>query len=330
MNENNNLNLNNEMQSDNEQVNKKNNNKILYIIIGILVVAIIGCITIVMNKPKEEKENKPEEEIVEKEEINNENESSDNNLTTDENDDITIKDETEDEEEIEENEDVIEGIHAGDKYEKYYYLIDRLISPSNTTIFNSNFDIKNIDNDFMLFTAISSLLDENETDKMDVMNHECYAQIKDEEYRYVEGYKSSRVIEKAKDIFGKNIKISITKDKVVGTYTYVKDTDGYVNINDAGCGMGYYGSMLNFVIESVEDTKTQLVITGNAYSYNYMSGELSNINSKEVIKKYEDGMTSELEAQQYVKQNKDKFNQYKFTFTLEDGNYIFTGFEKLK
>ena len=127
-------------------------------------------------------------------------------------------------------------------------------------------------------------------------------------------------------------------DGLCATFTYDETYQGYIAINGAGCGGTSAFSVYEKIISATK-YNDRIEIVSSAF---YIDGE-----SKQIYKDYnkttslvvllidENTVSSAEEREniynQYIEDNKDKLEQYTYTYTLnEDGFYYLTSVERTK
>lgn len=193
------------------------------------------------------------------------------------------------------------------KIEDYQYLIDNLYK----SVFVRFNDYANgITSDAMLYTAIDNISEYDE--KTGQLNDLTYEEVK----------------ASADKIFGVNAKINFEKN-LIGI-EYVKSKKIYTFF---GVGAGLVPSKLE-KITNIEKKDNKLFIYTAVGLDDYLAEEIHNdyINGKKIYSYDKDGeqATDKYDVQKYFEENIDKFAKYKYTFELENNNYIYVSLEKVK
>lgn len=229
------------------------------------------------------------------------------------------------------------------KVSEYAYLLNRLY-PTSCAVFNiTDFEnIDNLSNEMRIEVAISNLayskVEINEDDEFDqnYLQEVTYDLVKDfKEF----GFDAKKVEKKVKEIFGNvNIEHKSTEDVV-----YDKTTNVYI-MPPHGCG-DYENGWFQIIDKVIKDNNELHIYTiaGSLIkildnnpklcyedNYNIVKEEscilLNSLDKKYITK----DKNNKYNYEKYAVDNKDKFNQYKFTFVKENNNYIIKKMEKIK
>lgn len=312
-----------EIEKTKSNLNNKNNKNLIIIVIAVVcLVLVLITSVIVINKFNTQEET--EDNIVEETETSNTDSELSENTNSEEDNSLENTNS--------------EGDYLAEKLEntnfkEYNYLVDTLIKTYGAEeLFKDGFKVSNLDSDYMLLVAIFSLTDSDYI-KVDISNDSCYCEGASSK---VDGYDADLVIKKAKEIFGQSIIIEKKDILANGLYKYVENSNAYFSINDSTCcGIGYYGSQIYYIINSVKDSNSKIEITLTPYEYSYVYNEkeqtgvnyVSSLDGYEVSDKSID--LENVDAKAYVEKNLDKFAKYKFVFTKENNNYILSSVNKL-
>ena len=330
MNEVNNENIGNQMnyQNNNQPSNNNKSSNGLMVVIIILLLALIGVVAYAfILKPTD---NKKGGSIPNNGTTNNEVQQPQNNETV--------------EKEVEVSKD------------DYKYLIERLekfgICPSCDDNISPLLNLDKISTEDKMLIAINNIKPEenakiNITDEIDYYNgetkkHTSYKLTKDDiANAYDDGYiySAEKVESKVKEIFGKDTNVN---HQAVGAYVYDKTAKLYFVIRGGSCGCGA-GSFQE--IDKVTTSENKLYIYTHAgytsvdgyvcYENDIDEKDLNSSKCVNVVKKYSlnenaNSYYDELdEKMNLIKQDKDKFTKYKYTFEKEDNNYIIKKLEKI-
>lgn len=187
-----------------------------------------------------------------------------------------------------------------------------------------NYDKMTID--YKILIALSNMDEEkiniNSNDKCYTVDNkidDCY-DISD----ITTGYPAEKVENHIKEVFGKNTKI---EHMTIKPYIYDITSKVYYAV-----GIGYGAG--NIVFENINKITTKdnnlyiYVHAGSTDIYNKVCYDID-IDNSTCVELKSNSQNGEIDYQQYMKDNKDKFAKYKYTFEKEDNNYIIKGLEKI-
>lgn len=298
-----NSNLNIDNQTNSTKQNRNKGNKILIVIL--LIILIVMFSLFIINKDKKANINSKDSNI----ENNNESQNSKTTTTNKQQNDKQTKISSETQKD-----------HTGDEYKDYYYLIDRLnascgeYKEGSVNLFINGFD--NL-NDTTMISITLDALDSSSLSYFELSKIKTeYPNALDSGY----GIKYNDVLEKAKTIFGNNIKISDKNYFRPQAWKYISDLDAYIPnsiLNPKG-GSGCIPDNYNLIISSVIEDESNLKLNVYGARINKGTNEYLNKNGNVVDSDYN-------EINNYMRQHLEEFNLFELTFVKENGNYIITG-----
>ena len=220
----------------------------------------------------------------------------------------------------------------------YAYLLDDLFS-FNCAVdsLDTYMNIDQLSNEIKLEVAIGSMNAEDikigDKDEIDYFNDQIDIKTLQQYSSY--GYKSSNVDKQAKKIFGKNTNL---EHKSTDDVIYDKTTKSYVLIPHS-CGEFGKEGFQSILKITKKDNELYIYTIAGSYTnyetidkakicYDYNVGDESTCTLvKDLDQKY---MNNNVFAyDDYALDNKEKFAHYKYTYELEDGNYIIKKLEKI-
>ena len=148
---------------------------------------------------------------------------------------------------------------------------------------------------------------------------------------FVNGFTKDRIIEEIKYIFDTNVNLSNNLSNIYTMTVYELNEIGIYNSVPSGGACG--GSSL-YALDNY-DVKDNLIFfnvirytSGPSASYTNENpiAEISNDNNENIFK-FEATGSDNIETK--VKENKDKFTQYRFNFKLSEDHYVFDSIEKI-
>lgn len=295
----------------NNNINSKNKKTIVIILVSIVLI-IIGGLVYYFVVSREEKNNTN----INDNKVENNNQIQDNKTTTTTKPITTT---TKPQQQVASNTKAsseAEVDHSADSYAEYYYLLERLNSrcgSDDINLFVNGWD--SLNDTAMVSIALDSLASDSMTyfDLSKIKGE--YPEALDSGY----GIKYDSVLEKAKKIFGSNIKI-LDKKYYRAAWKYVNDLDAYFPIAtlNPNSGSGCMPSAYTLVISSVVENGNYLII--NVYGTRNKRGANGYIRR--------DGSTIDISSNEitdYMRQHLDEFNLFELTFIKENNNYIITG-----
>ena len=297
---------------------EKKNNKGLIILIVFLVLVVIGLASII---------------VIDK--LNNSDKTNDNKIT-----------------ENEDKKDELKEVNIKD----YNDLINSVVYNScgniNFNLFYNKYTIDNLPTDYMLEAAILSTssieydIDEDTAKELNYVGYmyDSYKKYKNEN-KTESGIPRTSIKTTVKKLFNKDIEIA--KGTSIRFFRYISKYDAYFGRHL--CGPSFTTNLYNY---KAEKDGNELYIYTKIYAENYADDmdstalydfgklELEKANEQEITsisfdkstpieKISNDNKIGNLDIENYIKQNLDKFTTYKFTFKLIDGNYIYQKFEKM-
>ena len=298
--------------------NKKSNNTLVILLVIVVLALVAALIFVMMNK---------------KDSSNDKDTNKENNTIENTNDNQTTDNTTEAKE--------VELSNP----ESYRYLIDRLGGglPKNNNRLSIDIaeylNFSNISDEFKIMNALKNLTSQQITinskdeiyydgkkDSNSITNSQSY-----------EGYKVSDVENEIKKIYGKNTNVDYKK--VPSPYAY-DETNNYFFL------LGGYGSTSNTTMQNIDKVtsmgnKLYIYVNVGMYTYSFENKEYivyfdykkdaNSIKESNIDKKYftTTDTSHYFESDKYIKDNKDKFTKYKYTFEKEENNYIIKGLEKI-
>ena len=271
--------------------NKKSNNTLVILLVIVVLALVAALIFIMMNK---------------KDSSNDKDTNKENNTIENTNDNQTTDNTTEAKE--------VELSNP----ESYRYLIDGLenIEWCSYIPIEQYLNISNLSNETKLGTAIAGLGDK-------------------------ESYVLSDVENEVRKIYGKNTNIN---HQSFSSYKYDENNKKYIKPEGIGC------SLKPILYQSIDKVtqKDNSIYLYVSFGYSYMDNDhkmklcYDYVSNDEIKNYYKDNTEIKTECinvendnynvsylNQYIKDNKDKFTKYKYTFEKEDNNYIIKGLEKI-
>ena len=293
---------------------EKKSNKGLIILIVFLVLVVIGLASFI---------------VVDK--LNNSDKTNDNKIT-----------------ENEDKKDELMEVNIKD----YNDLINSVVYNScgniNFDLFYNKYTIDNLPTDYMLEAAILSTgsieydIDEDTDKELNYIEYvyDPYKEYKNEN-KTESGIPRTSIKATVKKLFNKDIEI--TKDTSIRFFIYISKYDAY--FGRSLCGPSFTTHLYNY---KAEKKGNELYVYTKIYAndmnsmalYDFGKLKLEKTDEQEITsisfdkstpieKISDDNKIGNLDIENYIKQNLDKFTTYKFTFKLIDGNYIYQKFEKM-
>lgn len=285
-----------------------NKNQLVIILLGTIIALLVGIIVFLFINMKACRNDKPS---------NNSSNNTVNNNT--ENNEINNVQKPV----IEEKKEVIDP----SEFPKYLNYVNNKTS----SCLKQDFVTKNANlvtlNDYIVSISIKNL-DEKNMINVNVKNVPSTIKT-DNSITTTKGYSYNQVLTKARELFGKNIQI---EKKSAGFNYYVEDSYAFVDEAALGKGRGCTESEIKF-INKIEKTDKDLTIY-MTYALRSAAG-LTDKNNKDIMFKSQvttqnknvEIIPDNTNLENYVKQNKDKFNEHILKFELEDTKYVLKSFE---